>query len=216
MRKVFPALIFLCLLLPFRSVLAEDVKLLVILPDQYGANWYLHQDNYLLHGWNITYTGLTATVQPCQAFAENVNCPPIDTDLLLSEIDDITQWDCIVIGTSTQYGGNNPFIPLMNDTHTLELLQQAVANDVVIIAWCAGVRLLAAADVIDGRNVTGSENFSQEYVAAGANFITPDVPPVRDGCIITSTRGQYYSIQCFDLLEEAVYEYMAQTSSGEE
>ncbi len=73
-----------------------------------------------------------------------------------------------------------------------------------LVAFCGGVRVLAAADVIAGRLVTGHDLYVDEYEAAGATWVGDDVPPVVDGTIITTVRGQYHSVQICEVIAEVI------------
>jgi len=89
----------------------------------------------------------------------------------------------------------------------------------VIAAWCRGVRLLTAADIIRGKNVIGHFDYFEDYKAAGANYIEYSfkwengnkifenvTPPIRDRNIITTVRSLYYRNEMCQLIKEAVEE----------
>jgi putative intracellular protease/amidase len=84
---------------------------------------------------------------------------------------------------------------LLASPEAIALVQQAVADSLLVVATCGGVRVLAAADVIAGKTVTGYDTYSAEYVAAGATWAGDDVPPILDGNILTSAHGRYYCHQ---------------------
>ncbi len=194
MRKLLMCIFAFIVLLGSVSQAHGNVKALIILPYNYGANFYLIADEFEKKGWDITTTALTAQVPPCPAFAQPFGCPSIDVDILISDIDDVTEFDCVLITSSTtvQY---DPCSDLMASSDALTLIQNAVAANITIGAFCTGVRVLAAADVLDGVSVTGNPSYRSEYEAAGAIFAGVRVPPVTDGNIVTCVRGDFFAPQ---------------------
>jgi len=108
---------------------------------------------------------------------------------------------------------------LMTSNHLLELLKNANDEGKIIAAWCRGVRLLAAANIIKGREIIGHFDYFEDYKAAGANFIEYSfkwengnkifqnvTPPIRDGNIITTVRSLYYRNEMCHLIKKAVEE----------
>ena len=65
---------------------------------------------------------------------------------------------------------------------------------------CGGTRVLAAAGILDGVTVTGHLLYKQEVIDAGAIWAGDVVPPVVDGNILTTRRGQYYRTQIGEAL----------------
>jgi DJ-1/PfpI family protein len=185
--------ILMGLLIPCHSVLSDNVDVLVILPNFFGANYYLAQDDFEQFGWTITFAGVTPIVNPCTSYAEPLGCLPITVDVLISEIEDITVYDSVVVMSGSHYVGN-PCGDLIADQGTLDLLAEAAESDVIMLAYCTGVRVFAAAGIINGKNVTGNDNYKDEYEAAGATYLGANLPPVVDGNIITCTRGLYYHV----------------------
>jgi hypothetical protein len=74
---------------------------------------------------------------------------------------------------------------------------------IVVSAWCRAVRILAAADVIDGKNITGNADYEAEFVAAGATF-NELVPPVIDENLVTGVRSRYYREEMCQAIATAV------------
>lgn len=84
---------------------------------------------------------------------------------------------------------------LISNPHTLSLLQDAANAGMLVAGTCTGVRVLAAAGVLNGKNATGNPKYSNEYTAAGANFVGAKHYPVIDGNIVTTTAGDFFNIQ---------------------
>ena len=201
MFKMFMGLIMSALLLatPGFSCLAYpvsrssgEIEVLAIYADKWGANSFFNRDDYARMGWHVTTAGLSSTVMPCNWFNDSTGIGPITVDVLISEITDVTAYDIIVLMPARSRKIADPYADLINSPETLTLLQNAVNNGVLVWATCSGVRVLAAADIIQGRKVVGKEKFQAEYEAAGAIFLGEDHPPVVDGPVITTVRGMYY------------------------
>jgi putative intracellular protease/amidase len=177
----------------------EGVNVLLLLPDHYGANYYLNKDNFELFGWDVTVAGVEKTIGPCTSFAAQHGCRAVAVDVLISDVADITAYDVLAIMPSTRFtsgrGSEEPYGDLLESQEALDLIASAVEEGLVVYAPCAGVRVLAAADVINGKNVTGRSQFKDEYSAAGATHIGGSPPPVIDDNIVTAMRGLYYHVQ---------------------
>ena len=160
----------------------NGIDILFLMDHEYGANYHYIRPIMEGWGWNVTITGTAETLSPCSYQSPAVT---LDSDILISEIEDITEYDII----SIMPGDSHTL--MLADAHALELIQSAVNEGLVVSAWCKAVRVLAAADVIDGLNVTGNAEYDDEYEAAGANYLGI-VPPVIQGNIVTGVRSQYY------------------------
>jgi hypothetical protein len=159
----------------------DSVEILLLMDHGYGGN-VPHIFNILeRYGWSYTTTGLNQTLTSCAY----LNFQEYSVDILLTDIVDVTEYDAISI-----LPGDGHDLLRTNLT-SLDLINSAVNEDLIVSAWCRGVRVLAAADVIDGKNITGNADYESEYVAAGATF-NELVPPVIDGNIVTGVRSRYY------------------------
>jgi putative intracellular protease/amidase len=176
----------------------QGVSALMLIPNNTGANYYLMTDVIEEYGWQVTHTAVSDTIAPCPWFATHGTLYPIARDLRLEDIDNINDYDCLIIAPSP---GNaapapDPNQDLLASADALMLIKRAVYFGLPVFATCAGVRVLAAADVVRDRFIVGAPRFRAEYTAAGANYIgrpRNDNPPTIDGNIITSARGQYYN-----------------------
>jgi putative intracellular protease/amidase len=179
-----------------RTKRQNGVHALLIVPDQYGANYFLMKDNFEWFGWQVTTTGVDTFSQPCAVFAEPHGCKNIKVDVTISDITDISAYDVVAIMPSSQFsGGNEPYHDLLDDEGTLGLIRSAVDEGLVVYAPCTGVRVLSTAGVIDGINVTGKGSYEREYLEAGAIYLGEPHPPVIDQNIVTSVRNLYYHVQ---------------------
>lgn len=181
----------------------NTVKILVLLDDQYGANLNIEDnqncilENYAEYGWEVTLVSCSPTVEPCPWGAMR-GCETITADMLTNELDNALDWDVITIAP----GGTHEH--LMACPYVLELLQDAAENNIPISAWCRGVRVLAAADVIDGVSITGHMDYEDEYLAAGAYYLGNGVAPVEDAGVITCVSATTYRLDMCELIRETV------------
>ena len=191
-----------CLLLfsPPPPGLAADrdpgpVRVLMLMGNYVGGYHYFTRDLWEQAGWELTAAGLSRTLSPCTLGAT------FHADTLISEITDLSAYDCVAIMQAKAYDGTS-HDDLLANPETLALVRQAVADGLLVVASCGGVRVLAAADVIDGRTVTGHVAYAQEYIDAGATYAGDQVPPILDGTILTSAHGRYYCRQITEIMRE--------------
>ena len=163
------------------SAADDPVEILLILDHDYGGNVPPIITIFERYGWSITTTALNETVSSCDYLGSDT----FTVDTLLMDISDVTQFDAISV-----LPGNSHDLLRTNQT-SLDLINAAMSAGIVVSAWCSAVRVLAAADVIDGKNITGNADYEAEYVSAGASF-NELVPPVIDGNLVTGVRSRYY------------------------
>jgi putative intracellular protease/amidase len=165
-----------------------EVRILMMMGDRVGGYHYFTSDLWEQQGWDLTSTGLIPTLQPCTLGV------PYSVDLLISEVTDLSGYDCLAIMQTIAWNGNSHY-DLLASPEAIALVQQAVSEGLLVVATCGGVRMLAAADVINGLTVTGYDMYSQEYIDAGATYAGDTVPPILEGNILTSAHGRYYCHQ---------------------
>ncbi|MCF7823264.1 MAG: DJ-1/PfpI family protein [Candidatus Marinimicrobia bacterium] len=168
------------------SGFAENMHILAIYSQNYGLNANFNRYNMEQYGWEVTTAGVDSLILAC------AGGPAVRVDKLMSQISDVAVFDAIVIFSSNRFV-ENPYGDLIGSRATMNLLAKANNLNIPIWATCAGVRVLAAANILNGVSVTGRKEFTNEYTAAGANYLGEDCRPVIDGNIITCMRGQYYN-----------------------
>jgi deglycase len=82
-------------------------------------------------------------------------------------------------------GGYAPDLMRLNDA-MVAMVRNHVRNGRVVAAICHGSWMLASADVIRGKNVTGAPSIKDDLVNAGGRFEDKEV--ICDGCIVTSRK----------------------------
>ncbi len=171
-----------------------EIRILMLFGDNVGGFHYFTSDVWEHCGWRLTSAGMQPTLSPCAVGV------PFNVDTLITEIADLSDYDCLAIMQSFSWEGSHN--DLLASPEALALVQQAVAESLLVVASCGGVRVLAAADVINGVTVTGFPGYYNEYVNAGAVWAGPSVPPVLDGNILTCNTGRYYCHQIAEIMRE--------------
>jgi putative intracellular protease/amidase len=164
------------------------IRVLMMMGNHVGGYHYWTRDLWEQCGWELTSAGLVPTLQPCNLGV------PFHVDTLITRITDLSAYDCLAIMQTRAYDGTS-HSDLLASPAAIALVRQAVTEGLLVVATCGGVRVLAAADVIDGRTVTGHAAYAAEYAAAGATYAGDGVPPILDGTILTSAHGRYYCQQ---------------------
>ncbi len=182
-----------------------EIRILMMMGDHVGGYHYFTRDVWEQYGWSLTSAGLEPTLDPCTLGV------PFVVDTLISQITDLSDYDCLAIMQSVAWGGTS-HDDILASPEALALVQQAVAEGLLVVASCGGVRVLAAADVIDGLVVTGYDAYAQEYIDAGATYVGDNVPPVLDGNILTSAHGRYY---CHQIAETMRQYFAGEAAAGE-
>jgi len=176
----------------------DPIKILFVMDEDFGYCYGPIRTVFERFGWNITTTALAATLTSCD-YAQDYE---LDVDILLTEISDVTEYDIVTIMPGESHTA------LLASGIALDLIREAVSENLIVTAWCRAVRVLAAADVIDGKNVTGHVDYQAEYEAAGATFFESS-PPITDGNIITSVRSTFYREETCNAIAAAIGFYEA-------
>ncbi|MFW9976150.1 MAG: DJ-1/PfpI family protein, partial [Candidatus Thorarchaeota archaeon] len=173
----------------------SNVNILFIMDNDFGANYYFIRPILEGWGWNVTLAGTAMTIEPCDYQSGSST---LDMDLLISEVSNILDYDAISIMPGDSHAG------LLSSQDALNLIKSAAEIGIVVSAWCRAVRVLAAADVINGKNVSGHADYASEYIEAGANYIPGDVPPIIDGNIVTTIRSRFYRLEVCEAIAKAI------------
>ena len=171
----------------------NDVTILVLLDFNFGANYLPIISQFEEFGWAVTTAAPAATITGCE-----YNSAEFQADYLFSEISDATTYDCINILPGSSHDNL-----MVNQDSILNKIKTASDAGVIISAWCRAVRVLAAADVINGQNVTGHSSYASEYIAAGGDFYST-VPPIISGNIVTCGSTQYYLREMYITMTQAI------------
>ncbi|HUV30400.1 MAG TPA: DJ-1/PfpI family protein [Acidobacteriota bacterium] len=195
------------------AALEQDrVDILLLMDDGLGANYDIDDtslsimEQFERFGWHVTTAALSKTVERCD-YSRSLGLLPRTADFLVSEIADITEYDVLCL-----LPGNTGLENIGNSNEALDLIRSAADSGLVVAAWCKAVRVLAAADLVNGLEITGHPDYRAEYEAAGASYQGRDHPPIIQGNIVTSVRGRYYRTAMCEAIRDALPPSVRQTS----
>ncbi len=187
MKKNFKFILLFLSLLPITScIFATPVnaympghKVMILAANGVGDTYFPAKRYFEFWGWKVTTAGLTPSVTSCL----NTNPRPVPVNILISEVNNntLSQYDCVFIPS----GGH--WSLLLNDAATLNLISNAYNLGLIISSLCVGIRVLAAADIVDGVRIAYDVNSATQVFAAGG--ITIDARVVTDQRIVTGTTG---------------------------
>ena len=183
----------------------QDIKVLLLMGRNWGVGYFMNRDVFEHYGWRITVAGSSDSLPPCP-YSSEFGVGPMIPDLLISQVEDVSEYEAVVIVPASQFANSDPYSDFLDSPETLGLIKSAAEKEIPILTICSGVRVLAAAGVIDGKRVVGEPKYQQEYEASGAIFVGKDHPPVIDGCIVTGARDMYYNLQNCEALASALEE----------
>jgi uncharacterized delta-60 repeat protein len=186
----------------------NDIHALLVLPDGLGPNWYLNADNFETYGWAITLTGVEEMIDPCPSAVNWYGLPGIEVDVLVEDVTDVSPFQVVAIMPATKKVAN-AYGDLLGSPAALSLLGLADQAGKALYATCGGVRVLAAAAVLDGHQVTGEAQYEAEYKTAGAIYLGEGIPPVMDGNIVTSQEGLHYNLDNCEAVAAAMQNNLA-------
>ena len=185
------------------------VRMLLLWGDLYGANCTMSTkklsivDKFRRYGWDLTSAAATRTVEPC-GFARERGAEAIEMDCTFDELADIEDFDGLSVMPGPAHRG------LIDAPAVLEMIRHAADAGLVVSGWRRGVRVLAAADVLRGRQIVGHSDDRDAIEAAGGVFVGHDHPPVIDGRLVTGARSYHYRAKNADAIRVAMAERLAE------
>ncbi len=154
-------------------------------------------------GWGVTLAGAENVIRPC-AYAAERGATPLAMDCTLDDIGSTRDFDGVSILPGPSHNG------LCGSRTTLQMLRDATEAGLLVSAWCHGVRVLAAADILRGKRVVGHAADRDVIEAAGGIFVGHDHPPVTDGRLVTGARSYYYRAKNAEAIRAAMLERLSQ------
>ena len=192
----------------------NKIKVLLLMDDKYGSSYNVVSGEVgsiksILesYGWVLETAALSDKITPCPWAKDNFSIETLTPDKNVIQVD-INEYDAIIIMPGRIHEN------LIDNENVLELIKTADKKNKIIAAWCRGVKLLAAAGIVNEKTIIGNIDYAEDYKSAGANYINfyktgvrefHDVtPPIADGNIITTVRSLYYRNQMCDKIRQAV------------
>ncbi|MFX1284131.1 MAG: DJ-1/PfpI family protein [Promethearchaeota archaeon] len=157
---------------------SKDINILSLIADGVGNTYFTVKDQFEEWGWDVTTVGLKDNHTGCP------NKEPIfiASDILISEINNISQFDCVFIASGAQHH------ILRDNKSVLEFITTAYNEGLVISTLCVSTVILADADIINGTKVVGHPHYAYDIELAGGIFEV-DAKIISDKRIVTGGRG---------------------------
>ncbi|MCK5298949.1 MAG: DJ-1/PfpI family protein [Candidatus Heimdallarchaeota archaeon] len=150
----------------------EGVHGIILIAYGFDNSELLSTNNFMeQYGADVDIVGPTATVS-------NDLGASVDTDFLIDEFTNFSDYDFLYIP-----GGNSPS-NLVEMPNALAFVVDAYNEGLCLAAMCYGPWVLAAADIISGRNISGNIGIESHITDAGANYIPTGI--VIDGPFVTA------------------------------
>ncbi|MGK6324881.1 type 1 glutamine amidotransferase domain-containing protein [Sphingomonas sp. DT-51] len=141
----------------------------------------LFEPRKALEAAGVTVTLASIKRDPIQGMKQDINQAETATpDLTLDEVE-VDDYDALVLPG----GVANPD-KLRVEAKAVQIVQDFMDEDKIVAAICHAPWLLAEADVIDGRRLTGFESIRTDLENAGAEVVDEEV--VIDDNLITSRK----------------------------
>jgi putative intracellular protease/amidase len=179
------------------------IRMLLLAGDRMGSNCFAGGkklsilDKFKKYGWDLTLAATTKTVEGCP-FAQQKGWSPPPIDCLVDESPDVSTFDGISVLPGTSYDG------LTESDRALELIRHAAKEGLIVSAWCRGVKVLAVADVIRGKQIVGHKDDQEAIEKAGGIFVGQDHPPITDGNVVTGARSYHYRAKNAEAIKKAI------------
>jgi len=172
----------------------NGVRVLFLMSRNFGVNYFLDRDRFEEYGWSVTHTALLDTVPPCGFYYWQYQVASIVPDVLVPDITSLDEYDVLTLSSSTKFLSPVPYDEFLNSPEVLGLIRKAVDRGMAVYTPCHGSRVLAAADVIRGKETICDPKYRGEIEGAGGFFVDKDHPPVIAGSILTGARDQYNNV----------------------
>lgn len=141
----------------------------------------LFEPRKALEAAGVTVTLASIKTDPIQGMKQDINQAETATpDLTLDEVE-VDDYDALVLPG----GVANPD-KLRVEAKAVQIVQDFMDEDKIVAAICHAPWLLAEADVIDGRRLTGFESIRTDLENAGGEVVDEEV--VVDDNLITSRK----------------------------
>ncbi len=184
------ALLVLCLAFsnpPVVSTLdvseTADIKVLILVTDGFGWNYFDAKDCLELWGVNVTTVAYALDYDIDSCF--NREPRPITTDFLMSEMtpDIVQEFDCLLVTS----GGH--WASLIASETVLDFISDAYDQGLLVASICTGTRVVAEANgIVNGCKVIEFSLSMGQMASAGATLVY-GMESITDGHIITGGRG---------------------------
>jgi putative intracellular protease/amidase len=190
----------------------DPPRVLLLADDSWGANWNIEDEKsslsemFLSYGWKLDLASVNGEVASCEFARQVTGVKSLRMDLLVSDIGTVKGYNAVIVLPGQSHAN------LIASPQVLALLREADSAGLIVAGFCRGVRVLAAAGIVQGRRITGHPDYAAEYRNAGAVYLgfkdlerkSDAPPPVVDGNIVTVVRSKYYREEAGEAIRAAV------------
>lgn len=161
----------------------SDVKVLILVIDGFGWNYFDAKDCFESWGVNVTTVAhsLDYDIDSCTHREPR----PITADILLTEMtpEMVLEFDCLLV-TSGGHWAN-----MIASSTILTFISDAFDLGLIVASICTGTRIVAEAnDIVNGSKVISFTLSGPQMILSGATIVW-GVEAVADGSMITGGRG---------------------------
>ncbi len=168
---------------PIEAADVSDVKVLILICDGFGWNYFDAKE--CLESWGVNVTTVAYAIDYEIDSCLNREPRPITADLLMSEMtpDMVQEFNCLLLTSGGQWAG------LSNSPLVLNFISDSFDLGLIVASICTGTRVVAEANgIVNGCKVIDFTLSSPQMVVAGATTVL-GAEAVADGSIITGGRG---------------------------
>ncbi len=190
----------------------EDIKILSLIHHGFGNTHLIAKDQF--ESWGCSVVTVSAAETKLVNNCYNQPHKPIMADFLMSEISDITEYDCLFVASGPHWE------TLRQGMTALNFIERAAENGVLISSLCVGTVVLADTDATNGINLQGmpgNDYFVQQHGAKPCHLARV----INDRGVITGGPGSYppngstkapVTELCYAIVKEAMgYQYVVDT-----
>jgi putative intracellular protease/amidase len=161
----------------------SDVKVLMLISDYFGWNYFDAKE--IFESWGVNVTTIANSLDTDVPSCSNKPARGTTADLLLNQVENniVTQFNVLVIPAGAQWQN------LIQSNRVLEFIQYAHDNGVIVAAICIGNIVLSHANgIVNGSSVVSYPNTNIGMTIAGATIRT-GYCAVTDNRFITGGTG---------------------------
>ena len=175
----------------------NEVRILLIMDNPFGPEYYftreILEDRF---GWIVDTFSLEKNIVSCDNWQTDLT-----VDYTLENLPSVSNYDIISVMPGPSHDN------LIVNEAILNYIEAANDRNIIVSAWCRGVRVLAYTDVLEGRHITGHWDYQQEYSDAGAIFHIMADPIIDENIVTCATSSRWRWEMCIALAEAVgVYE----------
>lgn len=161
----------------------SDVKILMIIAEYFGWNYYDARE--IFESWGVNVTTVALSTDHDIASCLNKEPRPVTVEYTLQEMtpEMVAQYDCLFVPSGGQWQS------LVLSSTALTFISDAYDMGLMVASICIGTRVVSEANgIVNGSKVTAYTGSAPQMQVAGATLVW-GMEAVADGLIITGGSG---------------------------